>query len=611
MDDNNLDFGTTKNVIAVGKVQSGKTSYIINIINETITNNKIPILIASDRLSVLDQYKTRFTSAMIDLLIDIDSLTNVKDETFEKPIIYVSILSIVRLRKIKEIVLHGGLNFKKEFILIIDEGDLSIKNVTCMLEKMQRKMDHYGVFLKRIFITATPFCVTNAISLSNNVEKYIMISSYKKGFVYRDYTNMDVIYTSKIKKMASDDIDIKKIASFLKKEFVNVKIANQPNIGLMKIFHNNKAKHELAKKLNQHVKNLNIVVYTGKGSILYINGKEKIIDKQGMCIAQTLQKLKNDNDHHPILIISYNMASRSQTFKSIDHQWILTHFFIDLTNNASTEQTIQALRCNGQYKQSDPLIKIYVSKETNDRIMKLIYNNDLYINECKKQHEQDNSMNMRDCIDYINFIKVPHFKMCSRKGVDDTKVVKTAACKHYSDAVNLAKILVKENDCKTYTNVTERYMVILKDDIVEGICKKYDPMDDKNIYTQLKNIFESEHKNFKGLATKQQNLLRKIIIKCVQKEIPIENSCQIGYYHQRTKNLNKINHTKHDEYKSRVVCELLSNGNVNVMIYLKNYYKHDEKYENQVLIWQNTNGDYHLCVHKQHPTYTYISLKHA
>ena len=33
-----------------------------------------------------------------------------------------------------------------------------------------------------------------------------MISSYKKGFVYRDYTNMDVIYTSKIKKMAKAQV---------------------------------------------------------------------------------------------------------------------------------------------------------------------------------------------------------------------------------------------------------------------------------------------------------------------------------------------------------------------------------------------------------------------
>jgi hypothetical protein len=610
-----LDLGTTKNVVVVGKVQSGKTEYIINLIKETLNNNKVPILIASDRLGVLDQYKTRFSIELTKLLINIDSVTNFKNN-YENPVVYVSILSIVRLKKIKEIIYYGGINHHKEFILIIDEGDLSIKNISCMLEKIQRKMDNCGVFLKRVFITATPFSITNSIAISSNIEKYIIIPPYRKGFIYRDYTHMDIIYTKNIKKIStSDNLNIIKIASYIKKELIDVKISNQqPNIGLMKIFHNNNDKHEFAKKLNKHIKNLNIIVYTGKGSILYVNKKSIAIGKQGLCIAQTIQKLKNEKNNKPILIISYNMASRSQTFKSIDHEWILTHFFIDLPNNSSTEQTIQALRCNGQYKVSDPLIKVYVSKKTHDRIMKLMYNNDLYIDECYKMHHIDNS-NIRDCIKDINFIKVSNFKMCGRKGIDDTKVIKSngnGVTKNYNDAINLAKILVKENDCLTYENVTENYLIIPKETIINTICqyKKYDPNDNENIYTKLKNIIE-ESKTFKGLTSKQQNFLRKIIIDHVKDFKNIDKSCQIGYYHERSKNLNKINHLKHDEYKSQTVCELLSNGDISTMIYKKNYYKYPEKYENKVLIWRNTNGNYHLCVNKPKANYTYISLNHV
>lgn len=607
------DLGTTKNVIVVGKIQSGKTSYIMNLINETLNNNKVPILIASDRLGVLDQYKTRFSKELTKLLKEVDSSTNINND-YKKPIVYVSILSLVRLKKIKEIILYGGIYSKKEFVLIIDEGDLSIKNISSTLEKIQRKMDNYGIFLKRIFITATPFAVSNSEAISSDIEKYIIIPPYIEGFVYRDYKDMDIRYTKNIKKISSDDIDMVKIAAFFKKEMVDTKISKtQPNIGLLKIFHNNDDKHTFAKKLNKQIKNLNIIVYTGKGSVLYVNKSEKVIEKPGSCIAQSIQKLKNENNTKPILIISYNMASRSQTFKSIDHQWILTHFFIDLPNNSSIEQTLQALRCNGQYKSSDPLVKVYVSTKTNDRIMKLLYNNDIYIKACNDKHADDNTINMRDCLKDINFLKVHNFKMCSRKGIDDTKVVKSShgICKNYNDAVTTAKIFVTKNNCTEYEYVTDKNLVMKCNLIVKEISKhnKYDKNNNKNIYTRLKILFESDNKNFEGLAAKQQNLLREIIINYVNKNGNNIDSCQIGYYEERTKTLNKINHLKPQEYKTRTVCELMNNGDVNIMIYKKKYYNHPEKYYNKVLIWCNTNGDYHLCVNKENPEYTYISLE--
>jgi len=604
-----LELGTTKNVVVVGKVQSGKTEYIINLLNDTINNNKIPILIASDRLGVLDQYKTRFSEKLLKMLTIINTSFNVQNQSFNENVLYGSILSIARLKKIKELIFHGGVNFKKQFVLIIDEGDLSIKNVTCMLEKLQRKMDNFGIFLKRIFITATPFSVTNSKSLSYDIEKYIIIPPYKEGFVYRDYMNMDIIYTKYVKKIAtSDNLNMNKISQFIKIHLIDNQVSKQPNIGLMKIFHNNKDKHLFAEKLNQCIKNLNIIVYTGKGSILYYNKKVKILEKQGSCIAQTLQKLKNEQNTKPILIISYNMASRSQTFKSIDHEWILTHFFIDLPNNSSTEQTIQALRCNGQYNVNDPLIKIYVSKSTHDRITKLMINNDIYINQCYKNQTN----NMRDCIYHVNFIKVKHFKMCSRKGLDDTKIIKSngdAVCKNYQEAVIMAKFLVKENNCDNYINITDHFLTIHCEEMIKYISesKKYDINNQDNIYTKLKIIFEND-KNFKGLTTIQQNFLRKLILKHLDNKY---NSCQIGYYHERTKMLNKINHRKPVEYQSQVICELLQNGNVSVVIYVNQYYKYPEKYDNKVLIWRNTNGNYHLCVNKDKPKHTYISLKHV
>lgn len=615
------DLGTTKNAVAVGKVQSGKTQYIINLITKTLNDNKIPILIASDRLSVLDQYKTRFKDKITNMLINIDSSIDVKKENFKNETVYISILSIERLTKIKELIYHGGINYRKEFVLIIDEGDLSIKDIACRLEKLQRKMDKCNVFLKRIFITATPFSVTNSIAISENIEEYIVISPERKGFIYRDYLNMKIKYTNKIKRISSlndpDENDIKNFVEFLDNSMGDRLSKTQPNIGLLKIFHNNNDKHEFAKKLNRYIKNLNIIVYTGKGSVLYFNKEEKYMEKQGSCIAQTIQKLKDEDNKYPILIISYNMASRSQTFKSVDHKWMLTHFFIDLPNTSSVEQTIQALRCNGQYKNTDPLVNIYVSKETDDRIKKLLYNNNLLIKTCDSSHKNNKNVNMRESISDINFVKVPNFRMSNRKGVDDTKIIQSIGdglCKNYEDAKKMAKILANKNDCLSKpVNVTKKHFVITCKEIVKRIKKNknYNRHDKENIYTQLKNNFDNE-KSFNELNCKQQNLLRKIILEKSKQEYPNLQikRCQIGYYSERTKILNNINHLKHKQFQAEIISEIMINGDINAVIYRKNYYTNPENFNNRVLIWRDTNNSYHLCVNKENPSYSFVTLTH-
>ena len=596
---------TTKNTIVVGGVQVGKSQYIIDLITKILKSDKVPILIASDRLSVLDQYITRMSKRMIRKLKVIN--TNMDVTVLDK--IYVAILSVERLKKIKELIYYWK---DKQFVMIIDEGDLSIKDKSCALEKLQRKMDQCGIFLKRIFITATPFGVINSKAISTNIEEFIVLSSYKEGFVYRDYSDMIIHHTDQISDMTLDKKGIRNLSTFLKEAMMD-KI-NQPNIGLLKIFHKNNNKHVLAKKLTLFMKKFNIIVYTGKGSTLYINGKVTTIGKQGSCIAQTIQYLKDFHRPYPILIISYNMASRSQTFKSTDHQWKLTHFFIDVPDTFSVEQTIQALRCNGQYDEKDSLVKVFVSKESHERITNLLYDNQLYINTCKTLFD-DKINNMRDCIHDIHFVKVDHFKMSNRRGVDDTKVMQfdDGLCKNYQDAVDMAKILVDKNNCESYIDVTDQHFIISNGIILNTIqkYKYYDVTDQENIFTQLYNQF-NHPTSFKGLTTKQQNLLRSIVLTvCEGKYNTIYGkSCQIGYYAERTKMLNQIHHKKHKQFKSRIVSEILSNGDISVMIYNEQYYIHPEQYDNKVLIWRDTQSLYHLCVNKPNATYSFISLQH-
>ena len=604
-------LNTTKNSIVVGSIQSGKTRYIMELIPTILQRGEIPILVASDKKNVLDQYRTRFSSDMISIIKELNSETVVPFENLNTQVLYTAILSSMRLKKIQELIYHGITYYRKRFVLIIDEADMSVKELYSPLEMMQRQMDGLGQYLKRIHITATPFAILNSKAISQSIEEFAIIpSNYYQDLEYRDYFSMEKISTHLIDTIAekteedlTDEI-VSNFAAFLGDEMSKRMSSNQPNIGLLKLFHENFKKHSLAQRLSVHLQYLGILVYTGKGCVFYYNSQVLNVWKNGSCISRVLQKIKDDGTSCPLLIISYNMAGRAETFKSEDREWNLTHFLISLPEKSSVEQTVQAMRCNGQYKPSDPIIKVYASNKSHDRLEKLITNNDAYIQRLGEIFNHYKQIDTRTCLDQVTLLKVPHFKFSSRKGVDDSSVIKfndDGFSKTLEHAVTLADYLVTKNNCTEYKYVTQGHFYISREEILLMI----DNID-------ITRTFGSPGSEaFKGLPAQAQSSLRQFVRnKCEQNNLRT-HKCQVGYYEQRSKELNKLHHTKSKQFKAQAIAEILPSGDISVVVYNEDYYNNPDNYVNKVLIWLDTKQIYHLHVNKANADYKFMFLTHV
>jgi hypothetical protein len=604
---------TTKNTIVVGGVQSGKTACIIDLISRILQRGDVPILVASDKKSVLDQYKTRFSNDMIARIKELNSKTNVQVENLNQSIIYTAILSPMRLKKIQELIGYGICNYRKKFVLIIDEGDMSIKDCDCQLEIMQRQMDNLGPYLKRIYITATPFAVLNSKAISPCIEEFTTIpSNYysSHNLQYRDYFDMYKYSTDLIDTIAHTKEDelteeiICNFANFLQNE-LSIKVSpNQPNIGLLKLFHENSKKHTLALKLSSYFQNLAILVYTGEGCTCYYNSQIINVWKNGICISRILQEVKDHNSSCPFLIISYNMAGRAETFKAKDHSWTLTHFFISLPEKSAVDQTVQAMRCNGQYKLSDPIIKVYASQKSHNRLEKLIINNNEYVKRLGENFNHNGWINTRECIEEVTFLKVSHFKFSLRKGVDDVKIKNSdddGSSYDLDFCKQQANYLVNKNNCSGYEIVTHDQFYITKQQVLDNIK-------DPDIAQAFKNPGPDA---FKFKTVNPQNLLRILIQNKCEEIYSSINGCQIGYYTERSKVLNKLHHTKSEQFKAQAIAEILLNGDICVVVYKEDYYRNPHNYINKVLIWSDTQEKYHLHVNKPDAKYKLMFLTHT
>jgi hypothetical protein len=601
---------TTKNTVVVGGVQSGKTAYIINLVDTILQKGQIPIVVASNEKNILDQYKTRCSNEMNTITKEIKSKLDVRLENLHRPVIYTAILSPMRLKTIQELILHGISYYRKKFILIVDEGDLSIKDIDCTLEQIQRQMDQLGPYLKRIYITATPFAVLNSKAISPNIEEFTTIpSNYYPNLEYRNYYNMIHRFTDHIDQIASlkeEDLTedmVRNFSSFLEMSMYDKVSVYQPNIGLFKVFRENSPKHILAINLSRYLPCFYILTYTGEGCTLYSNSQKKGLWKNGLCIARILQELKNDNVICPILIISYNMAGRAQTFKSEDRAWVLTHFFIHLPEKSSVEQTVQAMRCNGQYKPSDPISRIYTSKQSHDRLDKLITNNEIYIKDLGDLFRQNGKID-KTFINRVPLLKIPSFKFSTRTGVDDTSIIKSnddGNCITPKDCEIMVNYLVSKNNCIGWCCVTYGPLCISRQEILRKV-----EFVDRDLFIRFSN---SGSEAFKGLSGQSQQLLRNWIREKCQIQT---DGCQIGYYAERSKELNKLHHLKTSkQFKARVIAEILSNGDISVIVYDTNYYHYPERYSNMVLVWLDTKGVYHLHVNKPDANYKLMFLTHT
>jgi len=620
--------GKCIDTIAVAPTQSGKTQYIIDSVKGVLSRNLIPIVIASENIAVADQFVTRSQGQFVNDPFVITTTTPI-DAILRPTQVFVTILHLGRMKKVLEMI-QEGVRHGKGFVIYYDEADTAVKDESRCIEKIQKQINtEYGNFIVNVNITATAFAVYN--SKWRNERKAIIeqLDINKEGFVYRDYFNCFHATTDIFAEIAetskNEEFSCVNFGDYLYRQLsmpVDERANPQPNICLLKIFHDNYRKYKFAETLSVYIPNFYFVVYTGEGCFLYRNGQLSESWKAGICIGNIIQNMKNSSTTCPIVIISDRLAARSQTFKSADHEWVLTHMFMNIREKASVESIVQSLRFTGQYKVDQPICRVYRSDTTHNRIWKALYNN-LILNEGITNQVFQN-LSHRERITNIPFYNDGEIqKFSNRKGVDDTRVIQTKddfIIEYEQDAVNNSALLAGLNNCNGIVWVTERLPDLPRNlyiDLLERCGNESDK--DQYLtgepYKNLSGGFQSKlRKTIKEHFPDhvKRDLRQLDILKPGNPALKDNGECQIAYVETRREQLDKIHHEKHKDYKAFVLVSLDPNdkGKISPIAYKLDYILNPSAYYNKVLCRHGLDGKVHLKVYKDGPINGFAHLAH-
>lgn len=388
------------------ETQNGKTKLclvLIWIIN--FYQQRLPIIIMNDSIQDINQLINRVNQfnlhikSLLDLkgyictnlylyffqVVSVTPQQQIINElsTYKVPIITLNPSRYRRLSEIVDRIPHHRVT------IIYDEADMSVGTITndkvsLKKEKIWRQFNNqYGKDISYIYITATAFAIYNSPHRTCRNIRYLNIpNDLYCGYEYRGYLHpTNIIHTTQCIEVFKDNINnlsecppkyFDKIISILT-QIVSIPMTpNQPNIALINIFFRNNLKYLLCTFIKAYVKGSYIIaIYTG----------DKIDSLQGsvwntykICIEQYLTLLKNSHCNIPILIIATRKANRSQTFKSCDGLWKLTHMILSINPKTHMENLIQSIRGTGQFLKDAVGMHIYLSNKLHNLLKRCILN---------------------------------------------------------------------------------------------------------------------------------------------------------------------------------------------------------------------------------------------
>jgi hypothetical protein len=381
----NQEFIKSKYTLIKGEIQSGKSTYIRNIIISNFLQNYTSILILMNQNSQKEQFIDSMNEFIInkfniDILtgerIKVDKNESLYKECLEpinnKPKLIILIANPIQLKKFNEL-LNKINNFK--YILLIDEID-SIQNINInnlyyeLRNTINNAVTTYG-------FTATTFDVffneeelkSSRLFIIPNSDKYVGIDSI--SFQNLEY---EVKSISKYEKQIDIDPNIFDVYDKLSNE-KPIYIKNLDMYHPISILHKTSryTKHHL--ELFNYFKNhyifkeiWSIIIFNGKGIKLYsplLKNKDELIllnetskNKNNVFIFKsnnirivykTLQELGSTH----ILTISGDLADRGINFVSDDYKIKLTHIYYVPSKMSTITNMIQSMRICGIYKYED------------------------------------------------------------------------------------------------------------------------------------------------------------------------------------------------------------------------------------------------------------------
>jgi len=286
-------------ILVYGKVQSGKTNEIINIM---YTHNcyKI-ILVIQNSIMVLNQYITRLNSCKLQVNIIDSNNTKINN----------GINIILNNKHRRKFLSNTNL---KSFIFIFDEADLTCNSY------------NLSIGFKRYYITATPF---------NMKIQFDKIINVKEDLNYYGIDKLQVDYFDFNYSNVFDD--------FLK----------QPS-GILLISHYILIEDMINSALHLSLIYPNLTFITLNSDInKIINGSIKKIKKQS--INKIIDSFNNTSH---LVFISHRLSCRGLSYVNSNFTRHITHQILYLSNNICNN--IQKLRICGNYK-NNPILKLYIN----------------------------------------------------------------------------------------------------------------------------------------------------------------------------------------------------------------------------------------------------------
>jgi hypothetical protein len=474
------------------------------------------------------------------------------------------------------------LKYENEKVSIIyDEADQSIGSVfeetDQQKELISRRILTEYPKIKCYYITATAFAVLNSphrVKNRNIILRNVPTNMYEhKQIYYRGFFHSsNEFYDGECLDYLDDingitEIHWEQFKSIIERFIDHPRAPHQPNIGLLNVSFMNEPKFDLGERLEQEFKDkIMIVVYDGEGIFVIDDGKY-VLDNSHY-IGEFIQSIKNKKIEKPILIMAARMANRSQTYRSIDNQWNLTHFMLSLNKNSSMETIIQSLRGNGQYPISAPGLAIYVSKSTLYRI------HNAYINKILLSHQLIDRE-----VDYRKMItKTPLFKPLSRikfsrNEIDDVRFEKVNIYCH--------GIFNTIEECKKYIRLySNQYPIVVATTYYNDI--PYTILGDET------PACSGEQNHLENLTYKKQSVLRNLIAKeCIDRNYVQDfHTIQLCYTETRMNQLNQFHIYKKRNFQADIIAINPTNQKtIPVVIYNQKSFN-----ENEAIIWHTTDG---------------------
>jgi len=312
-----------KDFIVMGKIQSGKTSFILKTTGKLLKQGNHVLIMLRNSINDLEQLKGRMNPKML----------------YDNKL-HITLGSASRIDKtLKELETKGV----KSITLIVDEADMVFKKADAKFNKSYKKLQE--ITTQTIYVSATNITTLFKVDMDN-----IIVLPVSPDYIGLDKIKIDTSFKSEFEPY--------KVIFKKKRSLVLHKTTRTKDIQIDK-----------AKIISELKSGVICCVFNSDGYTLIKDGKIiRNIDKKTR-LSKVITMLTDKYNH--VVFVSGNIASRGLSFVSEDYSKHLTDEILIMSKSSRSDTLVQGLRLLGIFKDKKKPT-LYTSKAIQDEIHKYI-----------------------------------------------------------------------------------------------------------------------------------------------------------------------------------------------------------------------------------------------